>query len=62
MSALRPVRGTHDIVGADALRHRRVFETGQEVAARYGSGGIAVPVFWFPEVFSRTLTGLAKFS
>jgi histidyl-tRNA synthetase len=55
MSALRPVRGTHDIVGDDALRHRRVIETGREVAARYGYGEIAVPVFEFTEVFARTL-------
>ncbi|MDF2781174.1 MAG: hisS [Geminicoccaceae bacterium] len=50
MSALRPVRGTHDIVGDDTLRHRKVVETGREVAARYGYGEIAVPVFEFTEV------------
>ncbi|MCE3250299.1 MAG: hisS [Geminicoccaceae bacterium] len=55
MSALRPVRGTHDLVGGDALRHRKVVETGREVAARYGYGEIAVPVFEFTEVFARTL-------
>jgi len=55
MSVLRPVRGTHDIVGDDALRHRRVVETGREVAARYGYREIAVPVFEFTEVFARTL-------
>jgi histidyl-tRNA synthetase len=55
VSALRPVRGTHDLVGDDALRHRKVVETGREVAARYGYGEIAVPVFEFTEVFARTL-------
>jgi histidyl-tRNA synthetase len=55
MTSLRPVRGTHDIVGDDALRHRKVIETGREVAARYGYGEIAVPVFEFTEVFARTL-------
>jgi histidyl-tRNA synthetase len=55
MSVLRPVRGTHDIVGDDALRHRRVVEIGREVAARYGYGEVAVPVFEFTEVFARTL-------
>jgi histidyl-tRNA synthetase len=55
MSSLRPVRGTRDIVGEDALRHRRVVETGRAVAARYGYGEIAVPVFEFTEVFARTL-------
>ena len=55
MSVLRPVRGTHDIVGDDALRQRKVVETGREVAARYGYGEIAVPVFELTEVFARTL-------
>jgi histidyl-tRNA synthetase len=55
MSALRPVRGTHDIVGESALRHRQVVETGRAVAARYGYAEIAVPVFEFTEVFARTL-------
>src|ERR687892_2681684 len=55
MSSLRPVRGTRDIVGEDALRHRWVVETGRAVAARYGYGEIAVPVFEFTEVFARTL-------
>ena len=55
MSTLRPVRGTHDIVGEDALRHRKVVETGREVAARYGYAEIATPIFEFTEVFARTL-------
>jgi histidyl-tRNA synthetase len=55
MSALRPVRGTHDVVGETALRHRRVIETGRAVAARYGYHEIATPIFEFTEVFARTL-------
>jgi histidyl-tRNA synthetase len=55
MSSLRPVRGTRDIVGEDALRHRKVIETGREVAARYGYGEISTPIFEFTEVFARTL-------
>jgi histidyl-tRNA synthetase len=55
MSALRPVRGTHDVVGEDALRHRKVIETGREVAACYGYDEIATPIFEFTEVFTRTL-------
>jgi histidyl-tRNA synthetase len=55
MTALRPVRGTHDIVGETALRHRRVIETGREVAARYGYHEVATPIFEFTEVFARTL-------
>jgi histidyl-tRNA synthetase len=55
MTTLRPVRGTHDIVGEDALRHRKVIETGREVAARYGYAEVATPIFEFTEVFARTL-------
>jgi histidyl-tRNA synthetase len=55
MSALRPVRGTHDVVGETALRHRRVIETGRAIAARYGYHEVATPVFEFTEVFARTL-------
>jgi histidyl-tRNA synthetase len=55
MSTLRPVRGTHDLVGEDALRHRKVIETGREVAACYGYDEIATPIFEFTEVFARTL-------
>ena len=55
MSTLRPVRGTHDIVGEDALRHRKVIETGRAVAARYGYAEVATPIFEFTEVFARTL-------
>jgi len=55
MSTLRPVRGTHDIVGEDALRHRKVIDTGRAVAARYGYAEIATPIFEFTEVFARTL-------
>jgi histidyl-tRNA synthetase len=55
MSTLRPVRGTHDIVGEDALRHRKVIDTGREVAACYGYAEIATPIFEFTDVFTRTL-------
>ena len=55
MSNLRPVRGTHDVVGETALRHRRVIETGRAIAARYGYHEVATPIFEFTEVFARTL-------
>jgi len=55
MPTLRPVRGTRDITGDDALGHRRVVETGRALAARYGYGEVAVPAFEFTEVFARTL-------
>jgi histidyl-tRNA synthetase len=55
MSSFRPVRGTHDIVGEAARRHRKVVEAGRAVAARYGYAEIATPIFEFTEVFVRTL-------
>ncbi len=55
MATLQPVRGTHDILPAEARRHRRVVETFREIAERYGFGEIATPIFEFTEVFRRTL-------
>jgi histidyl-tRNA synthetase len=55
MSQLRPPRGTHDLLGADARRHRHVADTARAVAERYGYGEIATPIFEFTEVFQRTL-------
>ena len=56
MSQLRPPRGTHDLLGEELRRQRHVAETARRiVAARYGYGEIATPVFEFTEVFQRTL-------
>ena len=55
MSALQPVRGTHDLLPEEARRHRRVEEVAREIAERYGYGEIETPIFEFTEVFSRTL-------
>ncbi len=55
MSALQPVRGTRDILPDEMRRHRRVVETARCVAARYGYEEMAIPLFEFTEVFSRTL-------
>ncbi len=52
---LRPPRGTHDLLGEDLRRHRKVAETGRELARRYGYGEIATPMFEHLEVFARTL-------
>jgi histidyl-tRNA synthetase len=52
---LQPVRGTHDVLGQTAARHRAVVETFRAVAERYGFAEIAPPVFEFTEVFARTL-------
>lgn len=55
MTALQPVRGTRDILPEEMRRHRRVVETARRVAERYGYREMAVPLFEFTEVFSRTL-------
>ena len=55
MSALQPVRGTHDILPDEMRRHRRVVETARAVAERYGYLEMATPIFEFTEVFRRPL-------
>ncbi|MBM3490119.1 MAG: histidine--tRNA ligase [Alphaproteobacteria bacterium] len=55
MASLQPVRGTHDIHGETMRRHRHVEETARNLAARYGYGEIAPPIFEFTPVFARTL-------
>ena len=55
MSQLRPPRGTHDLLGDDARRHRHVAHTALAVSERYGYSEIATPIFEFTEVFQRTL-------
>ncbi len=55
MSSLQPVRGTHDLLPADSVRHRLIQETARELAERYGFAEIATPIFEFTEVFLRTL-------
>jgi histidyl-tRNA synthetase len=55
MASLQPVRGTHDLLPEEAVRHRLVEETAFGVAKRYGYGEIATPIFEFTEVFARTL-------
>ncbi|MDP6707825.1 MAG: histidine--tRNA ligase [Alphaproteobacteria bacterium] len=55
MATLQPVRGTHDIAGDDARRHRHVVETARQQAGRYGFDDIDTPIFEFTPVFARTL-------
>ena len=52
---LRSPRGTHDIFGDEARRHRRVVDTGRRTAALYGYGEMATPIFEFTRVFARSL-------
>ncbi len=55
MSALQPVRGTHDLLPEDMRRHRAVGDSARDVAACYGFQEMATPIFEFTEVFKRTL-------
>ncbi|MBM3567246.1 MAG: histidine--tRNA ligase [Alphaproteobacteria bacterium] len=55
MSALQPVRGTHDLLPDDFARHAHVVDTARTLAARYGFRELATPLLEFTEVFQRTL-------
>jgi len=55
LRSLQPVRGTHDILPEQSLRHRQVTETAGTIAGQYGYGEVATPIFEFTEVFKRTL-------
>jgi histidyl-tRNA synthetase len=55
LSALQPVRGTHDILPDEMRRHRCVIDTAREMAERYGYLEMSTPIFEFTEVFRRPL-------
>ncbi|MCC7167315.1 MAG: histidine--tRNA ligase [Rhodospirillales bacterium] len=55
MAGMQPVRGTHDLLPQDSVRHRHVEATAFAIANRYGYGEIVTPIFEFTEVFTRTL-------
>ncbi|MZR29010.1 histidine--tRNA ligase [Sneathiella litorea] len=55
MSLPQPVRGTHDLLPEDYLRHAHVRETAREMASRFGYAEMATPIFEFTEVFARTM-------
>lgn len=52
---LQPVRGTHDLIGADLDRHNWIINTARKIANCYGCDEIATPIFEFSQVFKRTL-------
>lgn len=54
-TTLNPVRGTHDLLGADSRRMNFVRATAREVCGRYGFDEVETPIFEFTEVFARTL-------
>ena len=55
MSRLQPARGTSDLLPAAMAAHRKVVDTANNAAARYGFVQMATPIFEFAEVFSRPL-------
>jgi histidyl-tRNA synthetase len=55
MSALQPVRGTHDILPDEMRRHRHVVDAARRTVALYGFHEMATPIFEFTDVFKRTL-------
>jgi len=55
MATLQPVRGTHDLLSKEALRHRKVIDTARDISSLYGFDEIETPIFERTEVFSRTL-------
>lgn len=55
MPALKPVRGTRDLMPDENRRHRHIERVAFDLASRYGFGEISTPVFEFTEVFARTL-------
>ena len=55
MSRLQPARGTSDLLPAAMAAHRKVIDTANDVASRYGFSQMATPIFEFAEVFSRPL-------
>lgn len=52
---LQPVRGTKDLIDADAVLFRYVIDTALAVAKRYMFKEIHTPIFEFTNVFKRTL-------
>lgn len=55
MSKLQPVRGTHDLIGEDAAKHRFIIDTARKIGGLYGFEEFSTPIFEFTEVFKRTL-------
>ena len=52
---VQPVRGMHDILPEDGLRHRHVIETARTIAGLYGYQPIETPIVESSTVFQRTL-------
>lgn len=49
---LQPVRGTHDLYGADYTHHQWIVETARSLAQLYGFQNMETPLFEFASVFA----------
>lgn len=52
---MQPVRGTHDLLFADAKKHQFVIETARKIGERFAFDEIQTPIFEFSNVFTKTL-------
>ncbi|MDI2113023.1 histidine--tRNA ligase [Commensalibacter nepenthis] len=55
MSVVKPVRGTHDLIGEDSRRHQHVIQVAKKVTSLYGFEEWTTPVFEETTVFARSL-------
>ncbi|WP_264813010.1 histidine--tRNA ligase, partial [Acetobacter oeni] len=55
MNAVKPVRGTHDLIGEQQRRHAHVIATARRITGLYGFEEWATPVFEDTSVFARSL-------
>lgn len=55
VKAFQPIRGTHDLMGADYRKHQLIIEISERLATLYGYEPISTPIFEATQVFKRTL-------
>lgn len=55
MSVVKPVRGTHDLIGDEAKNHQYVMQTAKKITSLYGFEEWITPVFEETGVFARSL-------
>lgn len=55
LSAIKPVRGTHDLIGEAQKRHAHVIDTARRVTGLYGFDEWQTPIFEETGVFARSL-------
>jgi histidyl-tRNA synthetase len=52
---IQPVRGTHDLIGEEYLKHQWIRDVSYANAQKFGYERIATPIFEYTSVFKRTL-------